>query len=70
MMKRRNFIKASLLSSSIASIFPQAGMANVNGDMQKPNQEFYELRTYSLKKRPATEDGRRLSAECCYPGVK
>jgi hypothetical protein len=49
-MKRRNFVKASLLSGSIASIIPQAGIAHVNEHVQqKPNQEFYELRTYSLK---------------------
>lgn len=49
-MKRRNFVKASLLTGSVASIIPQAGMATVNkGTQQSANPEFYELRIYTLK---------------------
>lgn len=49
-MKRRSFIKSSLLSTSITAVLPLAGNALI-GD--KPNkgktQEFYELGTYTLK---------------------
>ncbi len=49
-MKRRNFVKASLLTGSVAGIIPQAGLAAANQDVyQSPAQEFYELRVYTLK---------------------
>lgn len=49
-MKRRNFVKASLLTGSVAGFVPQATMASVNKETQQSaNQEFYELRVYTLK---------------------
>lgn len=44
-MKRRSFVKASLLTTAIGAIIPQAGMASKN----KNNLDFYELRVYTLK---------------------
>jgi hypothetical protein len=43
-MKRRSFVKTSLLSGAAASILPYSSMAK-----EKPGTEFYELRTYILK---------------------
>jgi hypothetical protein len=49
-MKRRSFVKASLLTGSFSSVVPLASLASVDSDLQKKsNLEFYELRTYSLK---------------------
>lgn len=49
-MKRRLFVKASLLTGSVSGIMPIVGMASANTDTQKPAaQEFYELRVYTLK---------------------
>ena len=49
-MKRRLFIKSSLLASSISSVLPLTSQAT--SDMKTPKkakQEFYELRVYTLK---------------------
>lgn len=48
-MKRRSFVKASLLTGCLASALPlvQAAKASVKQKASKP--EFYELRVYSLK---------------------
>lgn len=46
-MKRRSFVKASLLTGSVSSIIPQMAMAS--STPQKSKQQFYELRVYSLK---------------------
>ncbi|MDN5288655.1 MAG: Tat (Twin-arginine translocation) pathway signal sequence [Mucilaginibacter sp.] len=43
-MKRRSFVKTSLLTSAAASILPYSSMAK-----EKSGTEFYELRTYTLK---------------------
>lgn len=49
-MKRRNFVKNALLAGSVAGIIPQATMASTTQETQQgANQEFYELRVYSLK---------------------
>lgn len=49
-MKRRNFVKTSLLISSIPTILPQVGLAAAGTAWQKKvNQEYYELRVYTLK---------------------
>jgi hypothetical protein len=49
-MKRRNFVKKSLLTGSLASILPQISLAAADtAQPQKVNQEFYELRVYTFK---------------------
>ena len=49
-MKRRSFVKASLLTGSLGSLTPIAGLADKSsGDQKKSSPEFYELRTYTLK---------------------
>ena len=49
-MKRRSFVKASLLTGSLSSLIPMVSLASKNPDGQKKsNQEFYELRVYTLK---------------------
>lgn len=49
-MKRRNFVKASIVSGTVAGILPQSSMANVTAKtQQRPSPEFYELRVYTLK---------------------
>jgi hypothetical protein len=46
-MKRRSFVKASLLTGTAAAIMPAASLASSN--LPKTEMEFYELRIYSLK---------------------
>lgn len=46
-MKRRSFVKASLLTGSIGSIAPQIAMAAT--ESKKSKRQFYELRVYHLK---------------------
>jgi hypothetical protein len=49
-MKRRLFVKASILSTSLASIIPtKSKEAETNAPEKSAKQEFYELRTYTLK---------------------
>ena len=49
-MKRRNFVKTSLLTGSLTAIVPQLSAAANNIVWQnKVNPEYYELRTYTLK---------------------
>ena len=49
-MKRRSFVKASLLTGSFGGLAPLVGVASENSvEQKKSNPEFYELRTYSLK---------------------
>jgi len=49
-MKRRNFVKTSLLTGTLAGIIPQVSMAAPNLSWQKKaTPEFYELRVYTLK---------------------
>ena len=48
-MKRRKFVKASLLTGSAAGFFPLDQAANQTNFQQNPAQEFYELRIYTLK---------------------
>jgi hypothetical protein len=49
-MKRRLFVKASLLTSSLSSLAPLGSLGSAKSDVQnKSEQEFYELRVYSLK---------------------
>lgn len=45
-MKRRSFIKASVVTGAAASIVPHISMAT---SKEKTGTEFYELRVYSLK---------------------
>ena len=44
-MKRRAFVKSSILLSSLNSLLPAAAIANG----KKTKQEFYEFRTYTIK---------------------
>lgn len=46
-MKRRSFVKTSVLTTVSAAIIPQIGKAA--GISKKDNREFYELRAYVLK---------------------
>lgn len=49
-MKRRSFVKASLLTGSLSGISNMAGFASDHSATQKKGkEEFYELRTYLLK---------------------
>ena len=49
-MKRRNFVKASLLTGTLTGILPQLSKAATDIAFQKnANPEFYELRVYTLK---------------------
>jgi hypothetical protein len=49
-MKRRSFVKTSILTATISSLAPAVGVAlNVLNVQKKSPQEFYELRIYTLK---------------------
>lgn len=48
-MKRRSFVRTSLLTGAIGSILPGAGAAAATTDGKKDAREFYELRAYTLK---------------------
>lgn len=48
-MKRRSFVKASLLSTSISSILPMATNASNERSSTKTKRSFFELRRYILK---------------------
>jgi hypothetical protein len=49
-MKRRTFVKASLLTGSLSGLSPLASLASETLEQQKKsNLEFYELRIYSLR---------------------
>lgn len=49
-MKRRLFVKTSLLTGSLSSLIPLASpAAPFSGKQLQANQEFYELRVYTLK---------------------
>ena len=47
-MKRRSFVKASLLSGAVAAVLPSETYA-VSEVLPKASHEFYELRTYTIK---------------------
>ena len=60
-MKRRQFVKASLVTSSVASVIqPLTPAVAASRTQQNPGPEFYELRVYSLK------NGRQLKAVQTY----
>ena len=46
-MKRRSFVKASILTGAAGSLLPKMSMAVTNP--KKSDREFYELRIYTLK---------------------
>lgn len=48
-MKRRSFVKASLVTGAAATIIPSAGMASSINDQHKNKSQLYELRVYILK---------------------
>jgi len=50
-MKRRSFVKASLLTGTLTSILPQLSFSAPDKAQQKKtvNPEFYELRVYTFK---------------------
>lgn len=45
-MKRRSFVKASLLTGTAAAVLPQIGLTE--SARKKSNREFYELRVYTF----------------------
>ena len=47
-MKRRSFVKASILSTTLSSIVPMASDAATQHSNKKEKREFYELRVYTL----------------------
>ena len=60
-MKRRQFVKASLVTSSVASVIqPLTPTLAASNAQPNPGPEFYELRVYSLK------NGRQLKAVQTY----
>lgn len=48
-MKRRSFVKASLMAGSFAGAIPASAMVENLSKERKVKQEFYELRVYTLK---------------------
>jgi len=48
-MKRRSFLKSSLLGASLGSMLPVLSRAGTNEAAKKQKREFYELRVYTLK---------------------
>ena len=46
-MKRRSFVKASLITGALGSVMPKLSMAT--DSLATKGSEFYELRTYTLK---------------------
>ncbi|MEO5683267.1 MAG: NIPSNAP family protein [Chitinophagaceae bacterium] len=48
-MKRRSFVKASLLSSSLSVIIPVSARSAAAGTGKKSSRQYYELRVYSFK---------------------
>ncbi len=49
-MKRRLFVKASVLTGSLSSLISMESLASKNPDgQQTSNQEFYELRVYTVR---------------------
>ena len=49
-MKRRNFVKTSLITGSMAGLIPQISLAASDMEAKKKrSSEFYELRVYTLK---------------------
>jgi hypothetical protein len=48
-MKRRSFVKASLVTGAAATIIPSASMASSVIDQHKSESQLYELRIYILK---------------------
>ncbi|MGV8878956.1 MAG: NIPSNAP family protein [Sphingobacteriaceae bacterium] len=48
-MKRRSFVKSSIITGALATWLPGAAMAVGHAEnLKKSNQEFYELRVYTL----------------------
>jgi hypothetical protein len=48
-MKRRSFVKASLVTSAAATIIPSVSMASSAIDQHKNESQLYEFRIYTLK---------------------
>jgi hypothetical protein len=48
-MKRRSFVKASLMTGSLTGIIPASAMAMFDDKEKKEKQQLYELRVYNLK---------------------
>jgi hypothetical protein len=59
-MKRRSFVKASLLTSSVPGLITPLAQPSAVSSQQDSSPEFYEVRTYSLK------NGRQLKAVQTY----
>ena len=67
-MKRRSFLKASVITTAAGAIFPKGGKAAKN--MNVTGREFYELRVYSLKGPEQQKLVEGLFSICSYPGLK
>lgn len=64
-MKRRSFVKASLMTGSISAVATVAALAADSADAKKTSQEIYELRVYQLKdarQQKVVEDYYQLAA--------
>src|SRR5690242_9669515 len=49
-MKRRSFLKSSVLAASFSGVIPAVSQATLKSETRKKHrQQFYELRTYTLK---------------------
>jgi hypothetical protein len=48
-MKRRSFVKASIVSGTAATVLPAIGMAASAGDSGITATDYYELKVYTLK---------------------
>lgn len=48
-MKRRSFVKTTLISSAAATVIPAVGLAASSADNFEKNTQYYELRSYTLK---------------------
>src|SRR3954469_18617345 len=48
-MKRRSFVKASMLTGSLSALSSMSTKAAETGYFKGPTAEFYELRVYTLK---------------------
>ena len=55
-MKRRSFVKSSLLTGSLSGLSTLTSLGSENSeDRKKSAREFYELQVYSLKSENTTK---------------
>ncbi|WP_026461863.1 NIPSNAP family protein [Adhaeribacter aquaticus] len=69
-MKRRNFVKTSLLAGTLAGTMSQTSLGNNLADtQQKSTPEFYELRVYSLKNSTQQQLVENYFAQAAIPAL-